>query len=546
MTGDGFEDLDDWVLTDPVPDVVLRVAAIRRGDPDAPLAPRPAAALRILHKFARRRGIGDLLDSTGHFEHLDAMAILATAAISRPAEEAADLAIGQWQRESSAGVAQTQLTDGIVYDVASQRSALDVAVFVKKCREVQEAGLAGETLRVFATTRTNLDKARLYMLLRDDGCLDEAADLLRLTLREAGRRAYATVTDGPDELHDLVGALHHLSPSQQILEDWIGEAMKDPLDLSSTVNLVANLLAGAPRGAESLAAYVGRTWDHHDLTQVCGLLSERAPEAGETVRRWLAARPDFKFLAEIIITWHRSAVLTKSTKDLIAAIVASDENRPARPRPKKDIDRILANLEAYHAPAECVQMLRTAAATHIEGRTGVEVAELLHHIENRRQHRLAARLIGERLAEKVLRDRTADDEELFVDYLKALRERDDADSAYWALRELPDPEGVDQARPGAAAVIATIARRLYAARLDADGFNLLERCLENEQWVTPKDVGDVVASLRDSQMPVGSRLDLLSATVGRWAELRLRSQAVVELQRRGFGDEAEAVIQSLH
>ena len=133
MSGDGFEDLDDWVLTDPVPDVALRMTAIRRGNPDNRLAPRPAAALRILHKFARRRGIGDLLDSTSHFEYRDSISILATAAFSRPAEEAAELAIGQWQRESSAGAAQTQLTDGIVYDVASQRAALDVAVFVRTC-----------------------------------------------------------------------------------------------------------------------------------------------------------------------------------------------------------------------------------------------------------------------------------------------------------------------------------------------------------------------------------------------------------------------------
>jgi len=545
MSAGGF-DLDDWVLTEPVPDVAMRTSAMRGGNLADSLAPRPAAALRILHTFACRRGIGDLLDSARHFEHLDAMAILATAAFSRPVEEAAELAIGQWGRESAAGIATTPLTKGIVYDVASQRNALDVAMFIRKCREVPSSGLVGQTTRVFVATRTNLDKARLYLLLRDGGFREEAADLLKLTLREAGRRVYTTVADGPDELHDLVGALHHLSPSQRILEEWIEEAMKDPLDLAVTVNLVANLLTGAPRGAESLAEYVGKNWDHHDLTQVCALLSDVAPEAGDGVLRWLAARQDVKFLAEIIITWHRSAVLTKSTEHLIEALVAGDENRG--PRPRADIDRILANLEAYNAPAECVRMLRTAAATQVAGRTGSEVAELLGCIENRREHRRAARLIGEGLAEKVLRDRTAADEELFVEYLKALRQREDADSAYWALRELADPAEGELARAGAAAVIGTIARRLYAEGLDADGFNLLERCLENEQWVTPEDVGDVVASLKDKdgRMSAESLLDLLSATVGRWAELRRRGQAVAELQRRGFDDEAEAVIRSVH
>jgi hypothetical protein len=548
MSAGGLDDLDDWVLTDPVPDVVMRMTAMRRGDPALALKPRPAAALRILHKFARRREVADLLESTGHFEHLDAMSILATAALSRRVEEAAELAIGQWERESREDSGQTRLSYGIVYDVASQRTAPEVARFIKACRRKPEAKLADQTLRVFGgsgSTRTNLDKARLYIMLRDDDCESEAAELLRLTLREAGKRAQAPETNGPDELHDLVGALHHLSPSQRILEDWIKEAMSDPLDLTSTVSLVANLLAAAPRGAESLAEYVGATWDHHDLVQVCGLLHEGAPEAGDAVRGHLAARRDFRFLAEIIITWHKSASLTKGTKDLIAAIVAQGESSDAVPRPKAEIDRILANLEAYGAPAQCLRMLRTEAAAHIEGRTGDEVAELLHCIDNRRERQLAARIIGERLAEKVLRERTEADEELFVDYLKALRSREDADSTYWALRELPDPVEADQAGEGAAAVIGAIAKRLYAEGLDEAGFNLLERCLENEQWVTPSDVGEVVASLRDSRMPAEGRLDLLSATVGRWSELRRRGQAVIELHERGFDDEAEAVIQSL-
>jgi len=546
---DGAEEfeLDDWVLADPVAAVAARVAAMRRGAPSAGLAPRPAAALRILHKFGRRRDIAGLLESTRHFAHLDALAILATAALSRPVEEAAQLALGQWLRESEQG-AGTQLTDGIVHDVASQRTAPDVAAFIKKCREQPEARLADQTLRIFAgavSGRTNLDKARLYLLLRDDGCTTEAADLLKLTLFGVGRRALDTATDGPDELHDLVGGLLHLSPSQPVLEDWIREAMTDPLDRDATVNLVANLLAGAPSGAESLAAYVGGAWNHHDLTQVCALLADRAPEACEAVRARLADRPDFGFLAEIIITWNKNPVLSKSIKGLVAAVVTRGGNRAAGPRAKVDIDRIAANLSAYGAPAECATMLRTAAAVHIEGRSGEEIAELLHCVQSHRERRLAARVIGERIADTVLRSRTEAQEVLFVEYLKALRDRADGDAEYWALRELPDSAEAHQAREGAAAVIGAIARRLYAERLDDAGFNLLERCLENEQWVRPRDVGAVVASLRESRMPPASRLDLLSATVGRWAELRLRSEAVAVLRERGFAEEAEAVIHAL-
>ena len=220
---DALDALDDWVLTDPISDVVMRLTAIRRGDPRNALPPRPAAAMRILHTFALRRKIGDLLESTRHFEHLDAMAILAAAALKRPVEEAADLALGQWRREARHD-ARTQLTDGIVHDVASQRTAPEVSVFVKRIREEPGAELADQTLRIFAGSgsgRTNLDKAVLYIMLRDDGCRSEAAELLKLTLREVGARARSAATDGPDELHDLVGALHHLSPTQRILEYWI-------------------------------------------------------------------------------------------------------------------------------------------------------------------------------------------------------------------------------------------------------------------------------------------------------------------------------------
>jgi hypothetical protein len=541
--------LDDWVLTDPVPGVARRVAAIRLGNPAASLPPRPAAAMRILLSFALKRPVDDLLASPDCFEQLDAMAVLTNAALGRPAEEAARLAILQWRKETERDPNETPLTAGIVHDVASQRTALQLAAFIRECRREPETGLAEQTLRVFAgagSGRTNLDKALLYFTLRDDGCEGEAAELLTLTLREMGERAQGLAHHGPEELHDLVGALHHLSPSQRILEDWITEAMKDPLDLAATVNLVANLLAGVPRGAESLAEYVGATWDHHDLVQVCGLLVGRAPQACETLRAILASRSDFKFLAEIIIEWHKSPTLSKSTKNLIAAVVERGADRGAGPRPKGDIDRIHANLTTFGAPAECLRMLRVAAAVHIEGRSGEQMAELLQCVDSRRERRITARMIGERLADRVLRSRTAADKALFVDYIKALHDRGEAESAYWPLRELPDPMGADQALDGAATVIGEIASSLYAVHLDEAGFNLLERCLENEQWVTPRDVADVVVRLRESGMPAGARHDLLSATVGRWSEVLRRGQAVAELRARGFDDDAEAVILSLH
>jgi hypothetical protein len=550
MTADEnvLEGLDDWVLTDAVPDVVDRMMAMRRGVPAKGLEPRPAAAMRILHRFAFRRNITDLLECTEHFAQLDALAILATAALSRPVEEAALLALGQWERESVDGSGRTRLTDGIVHDVASQRTTTDVAAFIKKCQENPEAGLGDQTLRVFVgddSGRTSLDKARLYILLRDDGCKTEAADLLKLAFLRAGKEALSAVLSDGSELRELADGLHHLSPAEPVMEEWIREAMKDPLNREATVELVANLLVSAPARAESLAAYVGRSWNHHDLAAVCERLYKGMRKTCDAVREQLAVRQDFHFLAEIIITWYQNPVLTKSTEGLITAVVTRGGNHPAGPHTKVDIDRIAASLKACGAPAACVAMLRATAAVHIEERSGAEVAELLHCVESGKPRRQAAQAISTRMADVILRSRTDADQILFVDYLKALQEREDGDSTYWALRQLPESAEGHEAREDAAATIGAIANRLYAEHLDDAGFNLLERCLENEQWVSPKDVGAVMATMHTSGMPDESRLDLLSATVGRWAELTRRGEAKDELVKRGFAEDANAVIHAL-
>lgn len=548
MDENTVEGLDDWVLTDAVPDVVNRMMAMRRGAPAEGLEPRPAAAMRILHTFALRRDISDLLECTEHFARLDALAILATAALSRPVEEAAVLALRQWDRESADGSRRTRLTDGIVHDVASQRTTTDVAAFIKKCRESPEAGLGDQTLRVFVgddSGRTNLDKARLYILLHDDGCRTEAADLLKLTFLRAGKQALAAMAGGDSELGDLVDGLHHLSPSEPVMEEWIRDAMEDPLNRDATVELVANLLVSAPGQVASLAAYVGRDWNHSDLTAVCERLYKVAPETSDAVRRRFAARQDFRFLAEVIRTWYKNPVLTRTTEDLIAAVVTRGGDHPDGPHTKVDIDRIAASLKACGAPPECVAMLRATAAVHIEERSGTEVAELLHCVENGKARQQVAQAIGTRMADVILRSRTEADQILFVDYLKALQEREDGDSAYWALRQLPESAEGHPARENAAATIGEIAKRLYAAHLDDAGFNLLERCLENEQWVSPKDVGVVMETMHKSGMPEESRLDLLSATVGRWAELTRRGEAKDELVKRRFAEDADAVVQAL-
>jgi hypothetical protein len=80
--------LYDWVVTSDIPTVVERMQAIREGQPGV-LDPRPAQAIRILQTFALRRPIDDLLrlvetEGTGGFASLDATAVLALAALTRP------------------------------------------------------------------------------------------------------------------------------------------------------------------------------------------------------------------------------------------------------------------------------------------------------------------------------------------------------------------------------------------------------------------------------------------------------------------------------
>ncbi|MBC9724769.1 hypothetical protein [Streptomyces sp. TRM68367] len=54
---------------------------------------------------------------------------MATAALSRPVKEAAELA---WMRQDAeSGSERAPITASIVHDVACQRTAFDVAVFVR-------------------------------------------------------------------------------------------------------------------------------------------------------------------------------------------------------------------------------------------------------------------------------------------------------------------------------------------------------------------------------------------------------------------------------
>ena len=183
--------LYDWVVTSDIPTVVNRIRAIREGQPGV-LDPQPAKAIQVLQTFALRRPIDDLLrlaetEETEGFAPWDATAVLALAALTRPVKEAARLAIEHWTMESR-DATRAPLTDSIVHDVTAQRTVQEVAVFIRVCRREGPPDLVSKALRAFVmmtSGRTSLDKALLYIALRDELCTEDAAELLWLTLSRA-------------------------------------------------------------------------------------------------------------------------------------------------------------------------------------------------------------------------------------------------------------------------------------------------------------------------------------------------------------------------
>ncbi|MFJ5927767.1 hypothetical protein ACIQF6_34750 [Kitasatospora sp. NPDC092948] len=550
-----------WVTTCSIESFVRRMQAIRLGAANDDGA-QPATAIRLLHVFAVSRSIDDLLTAAStsmpaagpalpardRLNYWDSVNMLATAALCRSAEQAAELACKQWEAEGRGAAGRgTPLTDGIVHDVACQRTAPDVAVFVRECRRAQ--GPVDKTLRVFtrpSSGRTNLDKALLYILLRDQGCDPEAGKLLLQTLSTIDRHGSTQAADtDPAEFHDLVGALYQLSPAEQILENWVDAQLADPEQVITTRRIVARLIASETGSPDTLVEHVGARLSRHDIVEICGQLATERPEKCDEIRRHAAARSSNDELAELVIAWHRSQILTRTTKDLLADVVAAGVGGATGPRPRSrvaDLDKVLAN---FNAEAECRRLLWIAAAEQVEGRSGIELAELLGRVERTSDRYRVARRTAGKLTAHVLGDGA--DPALFVDYVTRLRVDGRSDAVFLALKELADPSDPGSWSEGSALVIAEIAVRLYARDAGRDGWDLLERCLENEQRISHQDVAAVVARLRepDSTLPADRRLFLLRATVGRWADTHARENAVELLREKGYDPEAAEVVRSL-
>ncbi|MGI5457711.1 hypothetical protein ACQEWB_31970 [Streptomyces sp. CA-249302] len=546
--GFGYE----WVTTCTVDAFVSRMRAMREGErpgTEGGERPRPATAVRALHAFAVKRPIGQLIESASCFDYRDAINMLATAALCRNIRQAADLAIRQWQAERTGGEGRPRLTDGVIHDIACQRTVLDVAVFIRVCRRAGEPALVDRTISAFTepgSGRTNLDKALLYIALRDEKCPEEAAEFLRQALVAITGNGTLASDTVPREFHDLAGALHHLSPSERILEEWVDTQLQLDDHVHDTRQIIARLIATRTDSPDTLVEHVGRRRTRHDIAEICGQLT-RPPHAGKCaeIRRHAASREQMEDLAEIVRIWYESDALKGTIKELLADIVARGTDRDAGPRSPRELDRLDTALSNVNAPPECRRLLRIAAAVHTDGRSGTDLVTLLGKVDRPRDRNRAAHTIAQRLAGRVLEQGA--EPGLFVAYVDGLRAAGRAEAVYLACKELADPSDPVRVPEGAGVVVAEIAARLYelGEERGRDGWDLLERFLENEQRVTPREVAAIVLRLCDSPMKVEDRHFLLRATVGRWSDARRREEAVGELGDVGFDAEAREVIRSL-
>lgn len=531
-----------WVETCSVAEFVKRMQTVRE-------VGQPAIAIRLLHAFAVKRPIDELTGSAAHFARSDAVHVLATAALCRSPEHAAELAVKHW-RGGARDPGDAKVTNGIIHDVACQRTALDVAAFVRECRRLGEPGLVHETLAVFAgpsSGRTNLDRALLFITLRDEKCAEEAAELLRLTLEAADNQAPPSAVDSdPPEFHDLSGALYQLSPSERILEDWVDGQLRVPDRKAGVRRQVAQLIANRTVGRDTLVEHVGLRFSRSDLIEVCRRLAGPDPQECAAIRAHAASREAGQELAEIIAKWHQYPELNGTTRALLDDIVARGVDRADGPRPLaelKDLDTALRNEDA---DPRCRRLLWIAAAEHVDGRSGTDLAELLDLVERPRDRDRAAQTIARRLSARVLPGSVAP--QAVVEYVKGLRASGRGQAVFLVRKELADASAADRAPEQAGTVIAEIAALLYAEGTqdaETDGWNLLERFLENEQHSSPADAVVIVARLRESGMSEADRLFLLRATIGRWSDTHRREEAVGRLRDAGFDAEAAQVIRSL-
>jgi hypothetical protein len=338
----------------------------------------------------------------------------------------------------------------------------------------------------------------LYVEWKEKGRHEDAAELVSACLREAAEDIRRGARGrGIAKESDIVVAALELSPGD--VTGCIDEMLKQDKDVA--IRLVADLLAGAPYGADRLAQYAGssKNWESYDAVQLCLALKNRSRYSYETVRSSMAARDDAKELAAVIQDWKKVIPSKKELVNLLADIMTSG-TAGGGPREIAFLDDLATQSRLRH-DAKLVSRLRVTAAKKIADRQGWEIAWLLGVVPGRRNQWKTAMIVNQILVEH-LRCKVLETDK-YIEYVRWLRkdQRRASDLIFWAMRAFSDPARSDWTE--IAPVAAEIAARLYLEsrkpeeenepyQLDRAAFELLERFLGNEQKTRPDAARQIV------------------------------------------------------
>lgn len=425
-----------------------------------------------------------------------------------------------------------------------------VADLILRSRRDGEDEQVSELLNAYSQPghRQHDFKAKLYTALKDRRLGDDADELLRLSLDNAIGSLQAA--DGVAEVSGILQAgLTHSSSSAMVVKNWIDMDLRR-LSNNRGIDFLADLLAQEPDGENPLCLHVGSSWKPYDVVVLCGVLKGKSLDAYAALCDSIAARTEIEDLALTIQDYAKAAPSRRDLEDLLAKVVAPRDPAGSGARVPHSTDFLdeLAEHSRLRGDPRLVRSLRIAAAKHVEGRSGREIAYLLGKVEGQWNLWHTAIEVNENLVDG-LRDGQIDADR-FIDYVSWLREDQNrpSDLVFWAMGAFSNP-----ARPdwdAIAPMAGDIGARLYAKDLDGAAFELLTRFLGNEQMMTTEAARRVVVSAesRHHQIRDDRRWDeLWESAVGGWADADHRRDVIEQFQKEPdyFRTERRAISRSV-
>ncbi|MEU0314219.1 hypothetical protein [Nocardioides sp. NPDC006273] len=508
---------------------------------------RPAIAVQALHAYGRIADGDPAAAATSLDSAADRVILIAAAALHRPPEDAARLAI---ETEHDASIAYA-----VIHDVLRQRTVPDIARFLRALHLLGATALVNDTVKQFAALssgRSNLDKALLYVALDATPRLREISlDLLWRTLGAIGDLGR---TPGPGQQHDLVAAFWALCPGGRVLEDWFKLRLDGRENSEEAREQVVLLLRGSRGpGRDRLVAALAADATPTNLKRICETLMDEGSEVEAALLvRALARSGHIERLGDFLDRWSWAQPSAETTRNLLHWVL-TPEGTDREPMGSAVVEGIVTYLADAHGRS-LGEDLRRQAATLVRLRPPGEIVGLLDRVPSRvgrRGRSAVAADVGWRLAEDLLGYPTPTEERYvawYAECLAALEAAGFTDAVRTSWHHLAD-EAIS--RRGAGPTLAETAHRLRLAAPSASderlgelartADRLLIRYLDQAQSVTPTDIVGITTRLRLHRYPTASRAGVLRRSVGRWQD-RARVDAVVEtLVAAGQEEEAEWV-----